>query len=324
MWPYLAKFGEQPVGTYGLFIAIAFSAAIAYVQLRAPKVGFHPDKLIGVYVAAFIGGMLGSRILYMIAVEPEKTFANPLHVFELSGGGFAFYGGLLGGGALVIAFARHQGFNGWKLADILLPAVVLGHGVGRLACFWAGCCHGVEAPHMDEGVALLGHHFSGGEIWLSSQFPFVATEFLNPDTRSRIVGVPLYPTQLWTFASGVTLFAVLAWAWTKRRFDGQIAALSLMTEPVVRVFVEAFRSDHRGYAFTFPVNDTVASWLPGMTQAGGSLDGGTVMGITTSQFIGLSMVIVGIAIYWIRRDAGVDQEVEVTQSDDEILEHLAS
>ncbi len=325
MWPYLAKFGEQPIGTYGLFIVIAFSLAIAYVQLRAPRVGFHPDKLIGVYVAAFVGGMFGARVLYMFAVEPTRTFENPLTILSPTGGGFAFYGGLIGGGALVIAYAAQQGFNGWKLADILLPAVVLGHGVGRMACFFAGCCHGVAAPHVEEGFALFGHAFSGGEIWFSSQFPFVATEFLHPETRSRIVGVPLYPTQLWTAVTGVTLFAALAWAWTKRRFDGQIAALALMTEPVVRVFVEAFRSDHRGYAFTFPVNETIAGWFPGMTQAGDTLAGGSaVMGLTTSQFIGLGMVIVGVAIYALRYDKGVDDEVEVSQSDEDILEHLAS
>ena len=60
-----------------------------------------------------------------------------------------------------------------------------------------------------------------------------------------------------------------------------------------------------------------------MAQAGDSL-ADPVMGLTTSQFIGISMVFVGIAIYWLRRDAGVDAEVAVTQSDDEILEHLAS
>jgi len=328
MWPYLAQFelpsgGVQPVGTYGLFIVIAFSLAIAYVQLRAPKVGFHPDKLLGVYLAAFVGGMLGARILYMIAVEPAVTFSEPWRVFSPTGGGFAFYGGLLGGGALVLAYAAQQGFNGWKLADILFPAVVLGHGIGRLACFFAGCCHGVAAPHMEEGIALFGHGFSGGEIWLSSQFPFVATEFLHPETRSRLVDVALYPTQLWTAVTGVALFGALAWAWTKRRFDGQITALALMTEPVVRVFVEAFRSDHRGYAVTFPVNETVASWFPGMAQAGDSL-ADPVMGITTSQFIGLAMVVVGIVIYARRHDAGVDDEVSVAESEDDILEHLAS
>ncbi|MEO0604911.1 MAG: hypothetical protein AAF211_25995, partial [Myxococcota bacterium] len=73
------------------------------------------------------------------------------------------------------------------------------------------------------------------------------------------------------------------------------------------------------------VNDTVAGWFPGMTQAGDSLSAsGAVMGLTTSQFIGLTMVIVGIVIYALRYNAGVDAEVEVSQSDDDILEHLAS
>ncbi|MEN0064749.1 MAG: prolipoprotein diacylglyceryl transferase family protein [Myxococcota bacterium] len=327
MWPYLAKIelangAVQPFGTYGLLIVVAFSLAIAYVQWRAPKVGFHPDKLIGVYVAAFIGGMLGARVLYMIAVEPAATFRNPLNILSPTGGGFAFYGGLIGGGALVLSYAAQQGFNGWKLADILMPAVILGHGVGRLACFFAGCCHGVTAPHMSHGVPLLGE-FSGGEIWLSSAFPYMATEFLHPDTVSRVTGIPLYPTQLWSVVIGTSLFAVLAYAWTKRRFDGQIAAIALMTEPVTRVFVEAFRSDHRGYALTFPVNETLAGWLPGMAQAGDSL-ANPVMGLTTSQFIGLAMVGVGIAIYATRFNEGVDEEVEVSISEEDILENLAS
>ena len=31
-----------------------------------------------------------------------------------------------------------------KTADVFAPAVALGHGIGRLGCFSAGCCWGVE------------------------------------------------------------------------------------------------------------------------------------------------------------------------------------
>ncbi len=302
------------MNTYGLFIVLAFSAAFLYVHLHAIRIGLNPDRLAPAYGYAVVGGLVGARLLYAIAVDTEAFLSNPLNALACTGGGFAFYGGVIGGIVAVGGFVFSRGLNFWKIADIAAPSVVLGLGVGRMGCFFAGCCHGAVAPTV-EATPLLGN-FSGGQIWLSGSFPFLTTEFAGG--VARINDVPLYPTQLWSIVAGLSIAAVLSWLGTKRSFDGQIVALTLIIEPPFRTLIEAFRADHRGYVFTWPVSERVVGWFPGMTQAGSELEG-AVMGLTTSQFIGLVAIASGFALYALRFRSGLAEEAPL---EEDLLEQL--
>ncbi len=322
MWPTLFEIQtqSQPIGihTYGLMILAAFCAAFLLVHVRAQRIGLHPDRLLPIYVAAAVGGLLGGRLLYAVAVSGiAGLLADPASLF--AAGGFAVYGGILGGGIAVGAAARAMGIHPWKLADIAAPAVLLGMGIGRFGCFFAGCCHGAVVEGFEPSAGLLPERFTGGQIWVADRFPFVATEFASGNGGvSRLTDVPLYPTQLWAAFALLALAGLLAWVWERRRFDGQIAALALMLEPLYRITVEAFRADHRGYVFSWPVSEELASWLPrGMTQAGAELGDGLVMGLTTSQAIGLASMALGVAIWFSRRNAGVAEERPVLEDDED-------
>ena len=301
--------------TYGLFIMLAFCAAFVVTNRLASRVGIHPMRLLPVYLAAGVGGLLGGRILYSLAVEPGLSglLAQPTSLFQASG--FAFYGGLFGGMLAVIVVAIPMGIRPWKLSDIAAPAVLMGLGTGRLGCFFAGCCHGAIAPLGDAPVALLSEASPlQGQIWLGSQFPFLATEFHGG--VGRILHKALYPTQLWSAAAGLSLCGAMLWLWNHRRFDGQIAALTLMLEPLFRISIEAFRADNRGTVVQWEVSDSVAALLPGMMQAGTDMDVAT-MGLTTSQAFGLGMVLVGAMIYASRRNSEMGPETPLDPIDDD-------
>jgi phosphatidylglycerol:prolipoprotein diacylglycerol transferase len=304
--------GGVGIHPYGLMILLAFCAAFGLVYWRSIQIGFHPDKLIGVYIASAVGGMLGARLLYAIAVEPAKTLANPASIFAFSG--FAMYGGLIGGALGVGAVSKALDLNTWKMADVAAPAVLLAMGIGRIGCFFAGCCHGAEM-HAARFVPLLPEGLLHGQVYFASSFPFLACRFDDGVTAAELQHLPLYPTQLIEVLILPTLALVMSSLWHKRRFDGQIAAIALLCEPPTRILVEAFRADHRGYAFTFPVIEPLARLFPGMTQAGapGSPE---VMGLTTSQFLGLLLMGLGASILVLRRNAGVAPEIPVAVDPD--------
>lgn len=315
MFPTIAELQTSagPIGlhTYGMFILAAFCSAFILTHFRALRIGLHPDKLLPVYIAAAVGGLAGGRLLYALAVDLPETLANPATLFRPAG--FAVYGGVIGGTIAVAIAARAQGIRPWKLADIAGPAVLLGMGVGRLGCLFAGCCHGAEAPHIEGAFGLLPDSFQGGQVWLSSQAPFLTTEFASGNGGvSRLTDVPLYPTQMWAAASLLALAGALSWLWEHKRFDGQIAALALMLEPLYRITVESYRADERGYAFAVEVSEATAAWFPvGMTQAGETL-GSSMLGLTTSQAIGLGSIAAGVFIYLLRMNAGVAEEIPVS------------
>jgi phosphatidylglycerol:prolipoprotein diacylglycerol transferase len=316
MWPdlYALPGNGMVLHTYGLCLVLAFSAAFVLVHVRASKVGIVPDRLVGAYVCAAIGGMLGGRILFALAVEPGELLRNPASLFSFSG--FAVYGGILGGIVGVGLYAVGAGIDRWKLADLAGPAVLLGMAVGRIGCFFAGCCHGALAPISDHPYGLLPDAFPG-QIWLDGHFPFVALQFEQGVTDPELMFQPLYPTQLWSVFVLFTLAAIMAWQWTRRRFDGQTAALTLLIEPPTRIFIESFRADTRGYIVSWPVSPEVAAWLPpGLSQAAGEHHA-LVAGITTSQGIGLAMMVAGAVIYVVRSRAGrtVDEPVRAAPAD---------
>lgn len=317
MYPTLMQI-DTPLGvfsanTYGLCIVLAFSAAFGLVHIFSERVGFHPDRLPGVYVASAVGGLLGGRLLYAIAVEPARTLSDPLSIGSCSG--FAFYGGVVGGALGVFAVSRVMALHPWKLADVAAPAVVIGHAVGRFGCFFAGCCHGAAAPFDPAAAPLLPEGLLGGQLWLQGSLPFLTSEFHGG--VGRILDTPLYPTQLWTVVANFAIVAMLAALFARRRFDGQVAAVALMIEPPSRIIIEAFRADHRGTVLSIPVPEELAALLPGMAQAGAELGSAPVLGLTTSQALGLGGMVLGAAIYATRFRSGVDEEVSVEASEDD-------
>jgi phosphatidylglycerol:prolipoprotein diacylglycerol transferase len=283
-------------------ILLAFSAAFLMVHERAQRVGFHPDRLLPVYLAGAIGGLLGARLLYLVAVT--KTFAISA-VF--SGGGFVYYGGVLGGALAILVVTTQLKLASWKFLDVVAPALLIGLGVGRFGCFFSGCCHGAPIPDPSYYAALLPEGTLHGQLWLESSFPFLSLEF--NDGVGRLLNQPLYPTQLWSAAIGLGLAFALYFSWSKRSFDGQLAAVSLILEPLGRIVVEMFRADHRGYAVQWPAPAWIVDILPpGMSQAGGKLGDVALMGLTTSQAIGLGIAACGVTILILRRGTGIEAE----------------
>lgn len=322
MWPIITEidtptFGTIPIPMYGMFIGLAFTAAFALIHLRASQAGIDPLRLIPAYVAAAVGGMTGARLMYAFSVDWERTLADPMSLF--ANAGFAVYGGLIGGALAVGAYVAWAKLPPWKVADIALPGVLIGMGVGRIGCFFAGCCHGGLAPTPVDPIGLLPDAFTGGQIWLSSTFPFVTNEVHGG--VGRIHDLPLYPVQLWAVVGLSSLAGLMTWFWPRRRFDGQVAALSLMLEAPVRFLFETFRADHRGYVVSWEVSAETAARWSGMAQAGGDLQS-HVMGLTVSQGIAVLFVALGVSIWLLRRNTPLDSTPAIVQREGDLLDEL--
>ena len=65
-----------------------------------------------------------------------------------------------------------------------------------------------------------------------------------------------------------------------------------------------------------------AARFPGLTQAGEDM-AGHMMGVTTSQAIGLGTILFGLAVYALRRNAGVAEEIPVRTDDEQDWEDAA-
>jgi phosphatidylglycerol:prolipoprotein diacylglycerol transferase len=267
----------------------ALLAACLVAHSRVARIGVDPDRMVTVYLLAAIGGLLGARLLHFAMAEPTEFFGNPLVFFDPGRGGFAFYGGVLFAGGTVAAYARWKGMPVWKLADVIAPCIMLGLAVGRVGCFFAGCCHGAVCS---VGTVRTLVSLSGGSVVWVDGFPWIALVFRSGVGVGSIHQTPVYPSQVWEALAGFLLFALLSWVWKHaRRFDGQVMALLLLTYPVVRSTLEGFRGD--------AVRGT--EWLGFLS---------------TSQLVSIPVLLVGVGVILVRWRVGVVPEEEFRYEDE--------
>lgn len=144
----LIQIGPVTIYSYGFFIAAAFLACVLLIRRDARKfqefterraVPF--DKLLDALVWALIGGIIGGRLLFVL-INWQYYLEHPLRIFVLREGGMAFQGSLI---AAILAgglTCRLRGISFRKASDLVAPYIALGQAIGRIGCFFNGCCYG--------------------------------------------------------------------------------------------------------------------------------------------------------------------------------------
>lgn len=279
-----AQFGDIPYNTWGLTITLAFIFAAMVAHSRAGRVGIDPDKLVGMYLLAVIGGLGGARLLHLaMSDDRQEFFAHPGMFFNLTRGGFAFYGGFIAAGLAAIVYGWWQKIPILKMADALGPTVMLGLAIGRIGCFMAGCCHGRAVDVPANAIACLPADW-GPQLWLVPGPPFLIEMMVDGVGENH---VPVLATQVYEIVAAACIFLFTSWAWAKwRKFDGQIIGMVLMMYSVWRPFNESLRGDTvRGTGYPF-----------------------LGMELTTSQVIAIPVFLFGLGIILARFRSGVGPE----------------
>lgn len=250
MRPILFQIGGIPVFSYGVLVATGVLLALWYGRRRAARVGVDPDKLWSLGIYGVLASLLGAK-LWLIATAWEYYSANPREIFSVtmfqSGG--TFYGGVFGGIIGVILYAHFQKMPLLPVFDICCAAVPLGHSIGRLGCFMAGCCFG-KPTDVAWGVT-----------------------FTNP-VAAQLAGTPLgihlHPTQLYEAALEFLNFLFLVWLGNRQRFSGQIAGTYMILYGFERGILEFFRGDP-GRTMMFHDSISLMQIVSVLLIAGGSL-----------------------------------------------------
>lgn len=144
MYPRLLTTPFFTLHTFGVFLALAFLAAMWWLVQAARRDGLNPDRLMSLSLWAIGGGILGAKLLLVVRSLPEYL-AQPSQLWSFSFLESAgdFYGGFLGAlAASAIYFWRHPELPVWRAADLCGPAIALGQAIGRIGCFMAGDDYG--------------------------------------------------------------------------------------------------------------------------------------------------------------------------------------
>lgn len=219
MHPELIKLGPLAIHTYGFMIAIGFLTSLQVGKRLAARSKLNVDHVLDLGFWCLLVGFIGTRILYIIT-RLDYFIQDPLAVFKVWEGGLVFLGGPIAVVPFVIWYVRKHKMPIWKVLDVLTPSMVIGHMFGRLGCLASGCCYGKPT----------------GSSWYGIRF---YSEFVEKQYH----GVLLHPTQLYESFSLFILFLGLLVVFKRKVFDGQVALSYLLTYPIIRSIIEAFRGD---------------------------------------------------------------------------------
>jgi len=204
--------GPVTLQTFGICFAFGFLGAGVLLGRRFTELGKPVDWAYEMIFAGLIGGLIGSRLDFLI--QNYDSVSDDLVGALFSGSGLVWFGGLVGGALGVMLWARWRGFLELRLFDVAAPALALGYAIGRVGCQLSGDGDYGEATDLPWGMAY-------------------------PDgTESTLEEV--HPTPVFeTVAMG--LAALVLWNLRDRVPAGALFALYLVLAGVERFLIEFIR-----------------------------------------------------------------------------------
>jgi phosphatidylglycerol:prolipoprotein diacylglycerol transferase len=223
MHPVLFQIGSVTIYTYGVLAAAGFLAGLWLAYRQAPRAGLNAHRVWNLGVYGILMALLMSKVWlifsaggYYIAHLGE---ISSMATFQSAG---TFYGGILGGILWVVLYTRFQKMPLLAVLDVVAAPVALGHAIGRMGCFVAGCCYGKP-----------------------TSLPWGVT-FTSP-VAERIAGTPLrvslHPTQLYEAGAEFLNLLLLIWLGARQRFTGQLIGAYFVLYGIERGTIEFFRGD---------------------------------------------------------------------------------
>lgn len=239
------QIGGFTIYWYGVLAALGFLTAFWTSSRRAVREGLPAEAVVDLAPWLIGGAIVGARVFYVLTHWDSDFAGQPIAKVFAPRSGLVWYGGLIGASLATIFHARRVRISLWKLADVIAPSIALGHFFGRFGCLMTGCCYG-RPTDLPWAIRFPSDHWTQG--------------------------VPVHPTQIYEAVLNGLLYVGLAALFRRKRFDGQIFAVYLISYALLRAFVEAFRGDYPVYYF-----------------------GGHV---TPAQMLSVAILATGIVLFW--------------------------
>lgn len=211
MYPEIS-IGPVTLQSFGLMFGLGFIAAGAVIARRFGEVGKPPDWAYEMAFAALIGGLVGSRLYFLI--ENWGDVKDDVLGNLFSGSGLVWYGGAIGGALAVLLWAHFRGLLSLALLDLAAVPLALGYAIGRVGCQLSG--------DGDYGKAWDGP-------WAMAY----------PDATVP-TDTPVHPTPIYETLAMATV-AIVLWRLRDRFRPGILFALYLIAAGLERFLIEFLR-----------------------------------------------------------------------------------
>lgn len=208
---------------------------------------FPHDRVSEMTVWAAVGGITGAK-MFDIFDNWSDFMADPIGSLT-SGGGLAFYGGLILGFIAVVTYITRKGIPFLVTADAFVPSIIVGYGMGRVGCQLSG-----DGDWGIVNAAAKPGWMSAFPDWLwSYRYPHhvLNTPHTDPVPSVAIEGCNweycyqlaegVYPTPIYEI---LMMIGILGFVWAIRKhikIDGMLFALYLILSGMERFLIEKIR-----------------------------------------------------------------------------------
>ncbi len=218
MYPVLLRIGNFPIHTYGFLMVLAWVAGVTLFLYQGRKSGLEEGILLGFSFWVILSGVMGARAFYVLG-NLDWFLRHPETILFVWQGGLALHGGLLFGVISALCYTHRHHLSFWRMANMATPSSALGIAIGRIGCFFNGCCY--------------------GKPWkLGLIFPVT-----SPAGRA-FPFQPVVPTQLISSVDLLAIFFVLSYLRRQNRWRDQLFPFFLLLYSVHRFGIEFLRGDH--------------------------------------------------------------------------------
>lgn len=213
------ELGPLTLQSFGICFALGFLASGALIARRLRELGRPPDWAYEIVFAALVGGLVGSRVDYIL--QNLGSVQDDILGSLFSGSGLVWFGGVVGGAAGVLIWARIRGWLTLSVLDLCTPALALGYAIGRVGCQVSG----------------------DGDYGVASDLPWaMAYPEGTVPTTEEVHPTPIYETLAMGFA------ALVLWHLRDRFRVGTLFAIYLVIAGVERLLVELIRRNDSALA----------------------------------------------------------------------------
>ncbi len=213
--PVALKIGPINIAWYGIMYLLGFLAAWLLGSKRSKRIKglWTQENITDLIFYGMLGVLLGGRLGYVVFYNLPLYLKHPLDIFKVWDGGMAFHGAVVGVVIAFILFARKTGKNLFQVSDLILPAVPIGIGLGRIG------------------------NFINGELW--GKVTNLPWAMVFPNDPSQL---PRHPSELYEFLlEGVLLFLILWLYSAKERPRMAVSGMFLALYGIFRFIVEFIR-----------------------------------------------------------------------------------
>ncbi len=208
--PILFEVNNFKIESYPFFVGLGILLAIIFYIKLAKKEKKFRFRNIDIILASIVGGAIGSK-LPIIIMNYDVFFKRPFD-YRVLFYGKTIVGGIIGG-IIAVYLVKKKLKIKQRIGNELAPAIALGMGIGRLGCFFRGCCYGIET-HSHYGVDF-------GD------------------------GLHRHPTQLYESIFNIIMFVILLSLRKKVKEEGKLLKIFFTSYFIFRFLIEFIRIEEK-------------------------------------------------------------------------------